>query len=66
MSINPTFSIEEILEAMKLILEKIVFTFGDTHWLQETGVAMGTLSACVLAALYFVYPKLFKLILILR
>lgn len=38
---------------MKLVMCNNVFTFGDLHFLQLVGTAMGTSSACMWATIYF-------------
>ena len=42
-----------ILEAIKLVMENNIFLFGNQHYLQKTGTAMGTPCACILATIYF-------------
>ena len=47
------FPLEAVVEAIRLVMENNVFVFGDCHYLQISGSAMGTSSACKLSTLYF-------------
>ena len=52
------FPIKEILAALKIVMTNNVFKFGDTWYLQLTGTAMGTPTACIWATLYFAYYEM--------
>jgi hypothetical protein len=43
----PDFPTHLFLEVLEIIMYNNIFSFGDTFWLQNTGTAMGTPSACV-------------------
>ena len=47
------FPLEAVVEAIRLVMENNVFVFRDCHYLQISGSAMGTSSACKLSSLYF-------------
>ena len=47
------FPIDIIIEAIKIVMENNIFTFGNKYYLQKTGTAMGTPCACILATIYF-------------
>jgi hypothetical protein len=42
-----------LVEALKLVMENNIIQFGDTHWRQRTGAAMGTPPAPPYATLYY-------------
>jgi hypothetical protein len=42
-----------LLDALRLIMTNNVFHFGNTHWLQLSGTAMGTQPAPLYAPLFF-------------
>ena len=46
-----------ILTALEIVMKNNIFTFGDTHWLQLKGTAMGTPCACMIASIYFAYHE---------
>jgi hypothetical protein len=36
------YSVEALVEALKIVMKNSIFTFGDTYWRQDSGTAMGT------------------------
>ena len=53
----PNFPSSFLVTAITVIMKNNVFSFGDTHWLQRTGTAMGTPCACMLATIYFSFHE---------
>ena len=51
------------MQAHAIILENNVFAFGDTHWKQLRGMAMGTPVTCAVAAIFFAYQEIKHLLL---
>ena len=51
------FPVEAVIEGLCLVMSNNVFQFGDTHWLQKSGTAMGTSVACMYATIYFSYHE---------
>jgi hypothetical protein len=49
----PTVPTNATIEAFEIIMCNIVFTFGDTTWLQHDGTAMGTPPAPSYAIIYY-------------
>ena len=43
----------KLFHALKIVMDRNVFTFDDTWWLQVRGAAMGTPPACMYATIYF-------------
>ena len=44
---------EPIIKALSIIMKNNLFQFGDTYWLQISGVAMGAPPACTIAMIYY-------------
>ena len=53
----PNFPCNLLLPALEIVMRNNVFSFGNTTWLQQTGTAMGTPCACMLASIYFAYHE---------
>ena len=51
------FPLEAVKRAMEHIMRNNVFEFGDMHFLQLIGTAMGTSAAVMFATIYFAYHK---------
>ena len=47
------FPTQLFLEILKIVMQNNIFSFGETYWLQKTGTAMGTPSACAYAMLSY-------------
>lgn len=45
------------LAVLLLVMQKNVFQFDDTYWLQKSGTAMGTSCACMFATLYYAWHE---------
>ena len=58
----PGFPTKAVIEAMGLVMNNNVFMFGDLYFLQLTGTAMGTSSACMWATLYYAIHEMNTLI----
>ena len=56
------FPTAAVIEAMGLVMRNNVFVFGDLYFLQLTGTAMGTSSACMWATIYFAIHEMNTLI----
>jgi hypothetical protein len=46
-----------LIEALKLVMTNNIIQFGETHWRQRTGAAMGTPPAPPYATLYYALCK---------
>jgi hypothetical protein len=46
-NIPQVFPMELFLEILEIIVKNNIFSFGDSHWLQLSGTAMGTPTACL-------------------
>ena len=49
----PGFPLLPLKQALEIVMRNNIFEFGDTRYLQLTGTAMGTSSACMYATIYF-------------
>jgi hypothetical protein len=47
------FPTTPLKSALEFVMKNNIFEFGDTHFLQLTGTAMGTSSACMYATIYY-------------
>ena len=62
MNVSSSFPIEEMLEALTIILDYNAFAFKDAFWCQLKGVTIGTTAACAVAILFFACNKVKHLI----
>jgi hypothetical protein len=51
--IPASFPTELLLTSMRIIMANNIFSFGDTHWLQNSGTAMGTPAAPLYATITY-------------
>ena len=51
------FPVKFVLLALNLIMRNNVIQFDDTYWLQLTGTAMGTSTACMFATIYYAFKE---------
>ena len=51
------FPSKMILQLLDIVMSNNVFSFGDTHWLQKEGIAMGTSVAVMFANIYCAYRE---------
>jgi len=51
--ISPDFPSYLFLEVLKAVMQNNIFSFGNTFWLQLTGMAMGTPVACAYATVTY-------------
>ena len=56
------FPLEAVKEAMVLVIKNNIFEWGDLHFLQLLGTAMGTSAACMWATIYFTVHEMGTLI----
>jgi hypothetical protein len=56
------FPLEAVISAMKTIMKNNIFEWGDLHFLQLLGTAMGTSSAVMWATLYYAYHEVHTLL----
>ena len=56
------FPLEAVKEAMMLVMKNNIFEWGDLHFLQLLGTAMGTSAACMWATIYFAVHEMGTLI----
>ena len=52
-SLPPDFPVNAVKDAMRLVMKNNIFEWGDTHFLQLLGTAMGTSAACMWATVYY-------------
>jgi hypothetical protein len=48
------YSVEALVEALKIVMKNSIFTFGDTYWRQDSGTSMGTPPAPQWANIFYV------------
>jgi len=58
----PSFPLEAVKFAMEVIMRNNIFEWGDLHFLQLLGTAMGTSAAVMWATLYYGYHEVHTLI----
>ena len=51
--LHPTYPLDAVKDAMKIVMTNNIFQFGDAYFLQLLGTAMGTSAACMWATIYF-------------
>jgi hypothetical protein len=51
------YPLDKVLKGLNIIMTHNVFTFGNRHWLQVNGTAMGTSCACAYATIYYSYHE---------
>jgi len=56
------FPLEAVKEAMEIVMRNNLFEWGDMHFLQLLGTAMGTSAACMWATIYFACHEIMTLI----
>jgi hypothetical protein len=52
-TLQDNFPTELFLQVLKIVMNNNIFTFANTYWLQLSGTAMGTPSACLYATTSF-------------
>ena len=55
--LGPTFPLEAVKAAMKIIMRNNIFEWGDLYFLQLLGTAMGTSAAVMWATIYYAYHE---------
>ena len=58
----PDFPLAAVKDAMKMVMENNMFTWGDCYFLQLLGTAMGTSAACMWATIYYAIHEMGLLI----
>ena len=61
-SLPSDFPVNAVKDAMRLVMKNNIFEWGDTHFLQLLGTAMGTSAACMWATVYYGVHKTATLI----
>lgn len=51
--LQSSLNINAIMSALSIVMKNNIFRFGDTHWQQQSGTAMGTPPAPTYATLYY-------------